>query len=276
MPSPFPPGSIFAARRRALALGVASFALAVSAARAADAVEIQYGISLASLPIGTAQLAASFNRDAYKLDVKARMTGLAGMLTSGKGAGAATGSAAGGKVSPATYALVSGGGDNTVSVRMAMNAGSVANLEIEPPLEPRPDRVPLQESHTRNVVDPISALLMSPPPGNGLLDRANCERTIPVFDGAGRFDVKLSYSATRKVSVPGYSGDVLVCSARYTPIAGHRASRKATQFMAENKEMEVWLAPLEGPRALLPYKISVRTMIGTAVIEATKLTASKN
>ena len=47
------------------------------------------------------------------------------------------------------------------------------------------------------------------------------------------------------MTLPGYSGDVLVCAARYNPIAGHRTGRKSTQFMADNKDMEVWLAPVE-------------------------------
>jgi hypothetical protein len=38
--------------------------------------------------------------------------------------------------------------------------------------------------------------------------------------------------------------------------------------MEENKDMQVWLAPVEGTRFLLPLRIAVRTMIGMSVIEA--------
>ena len=55
---------------------------------------------------------------------------------------------------------------------------------------------------------------------------------------------------------------MLVCNARYVPIAGHRALRPATKFMEENKDMSVWLAPVEGQRVLVPLRIAVRTMIG--------------
>ena len=257
------------------AAGLTAFMLTASAPARAQNVEIQYGLSLAGLPIGTAQLAGVFNRDTYKIDVKARMTGLASMLSSGKGAGTSTGITAGAKVVPSSYALVSGAGDKTVSVRMALAGGAVANLQIDPPLDEKVDRVPLLESHKRGVVDPVSALLMPVPATAKLLDPSGCDRTIPVFDGSGRFDVTLSFSATRKVTLPGYSGDVLVCTARYNPIAGHRTGRKSTQFMAENKDMEVWLAPVEGARVLLPLRISVRTMIGTTLIDATKLNGVK-
>ena len=67
---------------------------------------------------------------------------------------------------------------------------------------------------------------------------------------------------------PGYKGPVLVCKARYVPISGHRALRPATKFMEENKDMSVWLVPLEGQRLLVPVRIAVRTMIGLSVVEA--------
>ena len=78
------------------------------------------------------------------------------------------------------------------------------------------------------------------------MDPANCNRTLPIFDGATRFDVVLSYGETRSVAKPGYSGPVLVCNARYTPIAGHRPDRPGVKFMEDNREMSVWLAPVEG------------------------------
>lgn len=256
--------------------GAALVAAALAGSPAwADAVGVQYALSLAGLPIGTATLDGTFNRDAYKVDVRAKLTGLAGLLTSGKGAGSATGTTSAGKVIPSTYALISGGSSSTYTVRMALNGGTVGGIEINPPLDPKVDRVPLLEQHKKGVVDPVSALLMPVPDGAPLVDPAACNRTIPVFDGAGRFDVTLSYAETRKVDVKGYSGPVVVCSARYIPIAGHRAGRKATQFMAENRDMEAWLAPVEGAHLLVPIRISVRTMIGTTVIEANRFSVTK-
>jgi hypothetical protein len=249
----------------ALVLGLSS------AASAAEQVQVTYGLTLAGLPIGTATLGGQFTRESYKVDVRAKMTGLAGLLTSGRGAGSSSGTTAGGRIVPASYALTSGGGNGTYTVRMALSAGNVAGVEITPPIDPAVDRVPVLDIHKRGVVDPVSALIM-PVAGTGsMLDPSACNRTIPVFDGAGRFDVSLSFSSSQTVDVPGYKGPVLVCQARYTPIAGHRTGRKSTQFMAENRDMEAWLAPIEGARVLVPVKISVKTMIGTTIIDATKV-----
>lgn len=63
--------------------------------------------------------------------------------------------------------------------------------------------------------------------------RLPCNRTLPIFDGAARYDIKLSYSGTRQVALDGCNGSVVVCQARYVPIAGHRALRPSTKFMAE-------------------------------------------
>ena len=40
--------------------------------------------------------------------------------------------------------------------------------------------------------------------------------------------------------------------------------------MAENKDLEVWLAPIASDHVLIPFRVSVRTMIGTTVVEASE------
>lgn len=84
----------------------------------------------------------------------------------------------------------------------------------------------------------------------------------------------LAFVGTRNVQTQGYSGPVAVCAARYTPIAGHRPDRPGTKFMAENRQMEAWLAPVGNSGVLVPYRIAVRTMVGTTVIEAKEFVVS--
>jgi hypothetical protein len=38
--------------------------------------------------------------------------------------------------------------------------------------------------------------------------------------------------------------------------------------MADNKDLEVWLAPIASDHVLFAFRVSVRTMIGTTVVEA--------
>ncbi len=110
--------------------------------------------------------------------------------------------------------------------------------------------MPVLDDHKRGVVDPVSALLMPVQAGRGAARSPPATAPSRFSTGSGRFDVTLSFCGDAESDLPGYSGAVLVCAARYNPIAGHRTGRKSTQFMADNKDMEVWLAPVEGPRVL--------------------------
>lgn len=241
--------------------GTASFAQG-------QTLKVTYDLSLAGLPLGKANLVSSFKGKKYQMQGNAKLTGLAMILTGGKGEASASGTLTGVNPRSANFAVVSKTSDNQRSVRMGLKGGQVADVEIDPPLEPKEDRIPVQAADKKGVVDPMSALLMPALASKGLTDPDNCNRTIPVFDGASRMNVVLSYAETRNVEVAGYSGPVLVCNARYVPVSGHRPERPATKFMQENRDMSVWLAPVEGPRLLFPLKVSVRTMIGVGEMEA--------
>jgi hypothetical protein len=241
-----------------------------SEAAAAQSLQVEYAISLAGFPLGSADLTTTLEGARYSVKVAAKLTGLAGMLTGAKGAATAAGALAPSQPLPSSFAVTSHSAKDQRTVRMGLTAGSVAALEIAPPLESKPDRVPLNESHKRGVLDPVSALLMPVASRADLMDARNCNRTLPIFDGAARFNVVLSYEETKQIDKPGYSGPVLVCNARFVPIAGHRALRPSTKFMEENRDMQVWLAPVHGARLLVPLRIAVQTMVGMSVIEASQ------
>ncbi len=257
-----------------LAIGAACAAATVGLAAPARAESFsgEYGITLAGFPIGTADVKGSVSGRRYRLEVQARLTGLAGALTKGGAAATATGILTGPRPTPTSFALTSRSGSEQRTVRMALADGNVVAAEVKPPIDDKPDRVPVSDVHKRGVIDPVSALIMPAAARGALLDPANCNRTIPVFDGGARFNVILTYGGTRDIHKPGFSGRVLVCNARYMPVAGHRSERPATKFMQENRDMSVWLAPVESARLLVPLRIAVRTTIGMSVIEANRWT----
>ena len=255
----------------ALALATA---LMVPAAAQAETLRIRYTVALLGLSLGTAQLSGAVSADGYKLEASAKLSGIGAVMGKSNGAASASGAIVKGRLSPATYATTAANSKETRTVRMAITGGAVSGLDVSPPFEDRPGRVPLTEEAKRNIVDPLAAVLMTVPPGQALLSPAACDRTIPVFDGNTRFDVALSFRAMRRVSGKGYEGDVAVCGARYRPLAGHRPDRKATKFMTDNKNIEVWLAPLEGPHLLVPYFVSVATQIGTTTLSADEFQVS--
>ena len=102
---------------------------------------------------------------------------------------------------------------------------------------------------------------------------AACHRTLPVFDGAVRFDVPLTYARMEPVALDdGFSGEAVVCSARYRPLAGHRPNRSQTKFMTANTDLEYWLVAVPGAPVLAPWRIVVGTQIGRLTVTARRLT----
>jgi Protein of unknown function (DUF3108) len=234
----------------------------------ADEFRARYKVSLIGFPIGEAAAAGSLGPASYRIDLNAKLTGFAAMVSNVKLALAATGAVRRGGVAPSTYATTSANSQGSRTVRMSLDAGNVKAVEIFPPFEDKEGRVPVTAANKRNILDPATALIMAVPEGQPLVGPAACNRTIPVYDGYVRFDVTLHYVGVRHVAVEGYSGPVSVCAARYSPVSGHKRDSKSTKFMAENRDIEAWLAPIERAHVVVPFHIELMTLAGTAVIDA--------
>jgi hypothetical protein len=234
----------------------------------ADEFRARYTVSLIGFHIGEVTAAGSVGPGNYRINLNAKLTGIAAWVANVKLALAAAGALRKGGPAPSTYATTSANSVGSRTVRMSLDSGNVKAVEIIPPFEDKEGRIPVTEAHKRNIVDPTSALIMPVPEGEPLIGPAACNRTIPVYDGYVRFDVMLHYAGTRDVSVDGYSGPVSVCSARYVPISGHKRDSKSAKFMAENRDIEAWLAPVERAHVVVPIHVALMTLAGAAVIDA--------
>jgi len=243
-------------------------ALAWAAGAQADVLHASYRVTLIGLPIGAVNLDADLTPTSYAIVGNAKLTGIARLFTDAHGASAGTGAIVQGHVSPTTFATIAADSHMTRTIRMALAGNTVTGVDISPPFQDKPDRVPLGPGDKRGVVDPVGAVVLPAPASGPILSPAACDRRIPIFDGYTRFDITLSYVGERMVSAKGYKGPVVVCAARYVPISGHQRNRPATKFMADNKDLEVWLAPIASDHVLFSFRVSVRSMIGTVAIEA--------
>lgn len=241
-----------------------------AAPAAAETIRAHYVLSLMGLSIGSASASGVVEPESYRVDVSMRTTGLANLVNSTKGAATASGGLTAAGPSPSAYANTTSNNDETRTVRMSLASNAVRAVEVKPEPWDAEMRIPLNEGAKRRIVDPVSALIMSVPQGQELVGPAACNRTISVFDGVTRFDVQLSYSGAHTAQAHGYSGPVAVCSARYTPIAGHRPDSKSTRYMAENRDMNVWLAPMPDAHVVVPIHIDIRTGAGQLVIDASE------
>jgi hypothetical protein len=233
----------------------------------AETLKAHYALSLMGISIGNAYASGVLDRN-YRIDISMRTTGLANLVNNTKGAATASGGMTAAGPSPAAYANTTTNEEDVRTVRMSLASNAVRAVEVKPEPWDSDQRIPVTDGNKKRVVDPVSALIMTVPQGQELTGPAACNRTIAVFDGVTRFDVALSYAGERSASTAGYSGPVAVCSARYTPISGHRPDSKSTRYMAENRDMNVWLAPLPEAHVVVPIHIDVKTGAGDLVIEA--------
>jgi hypothetical protein len=126
-------------------------------------------------------------------------------------------------------------------------------------------------ANRRSIVDPLTAVLFSTAAAGETLSQEVCRRTLPIFDGHQRYDLKLAFKRMDKVTAEkGYAGPVAVCSVSYEPIAGHRASIPLVKYLSEGHEMEIALAPIAGTRLLAPFRLSVVSMLANLTIEANR------
>lgn len=237
--------------------------------------EARYAASVGGIPLGKGAWIIEIGENQYTAAASGRVTGVLRAVTSGEGSSAVRGILNAGHPVPQTYAVHVTSDDKTDEVRMTFNSGTVKELVAEPPFSPTPDRVPVTEAHRKGVIDPMSAGLMPVGGGGDMMVPEACQRTLPIFDGRQRFDLTLTFKRLDKVSAEkGYQGPVVVCQVTYHPLAGHRPSRYAIKYLMEQRDMEIWLAPIVGTRILVPYRIQVPTLLGAAVLEATQFVAA--
>lgn len=244
--------------------------LALCATAGAESLRAHYALSLMGLSIGSAYASGVVDPQNYRVEISMRTTGLANLINNARGAASASGGLTLAGPSPASYANTTSNSDETRTVRMSLAGNAVRQVEVRPAPWDAEARIPVTESAKRHIVDPVSALIMRVPPGEELTGPSACNRTISVFDGVTRFDVELAYAGGQTAQTRGYAGPVTVCSARYTPIAGHRPDSSSTRYMANNHDISVWLAPLPDAHVVVPIHIAIGTAAGRLVIDASE------
>ena len=264
-----------AAQAFALATGSA-LALVIAAlsdrAQAQGKLDASYTISFARIRVGDITATVVLGDSEYAISARGHAGGVMKLLVDGEGSFTTRGTIKHGHPVPTTFTskIVSGGESSDVT--MLLDEGSVKELAASSP--PGRERVPVTEANRQAIVDPLTAMLFSAAAAasDGL---PQGQHTLPIFDGHQRYDLKLAFKRMDKViAEKGYAGPVVVCSADYEPIAGHRASTPLVKYLSEGREMEIALAPVADTRLLAPFRMSVVSMVANLVIEANRFEAT--
>ncbi len=255
----------------AIALGAVVAEGCAGPARAQGKLDATYTVTLSGVPIGNGSWTIDVQDDQFTAAANGATTGLLRVFASGQGSSVARGTVSGGQLVPSTYASNIVADKHSDDVRILFSGNNVKDFIADPPTMPNPDRVPLTDAHRKNVLDPMTAsLIRVPGTGDTFVPQA-CDRTVPVFDGRMRYDLRLAYKRLDKVKAErGYQGTVVVCAVYFTPLAGHVPDRSAIKYLEAQRDIEIWLAPIAGTRLMVPYRGSIPTPIGLGVLQATQ------
>ena len=238
-------------------------------ARAQGKLEARYVATLAGIPIGRGNWVISVGESRYTAAASGVTTGLMRVFTGGEGTSAAQGIISGGKLVASVYAATIKSRRETEEVRLSLNNGNVKEFKVHPTPDKDSERIPVTEAHRRGILDPMTASLVRVPGNGDTLVPEACQRTLAVFDGRLRYNLRLAYKRMDKVkAVKGYAGPVVVCSVYFSPVAGYIPSRRTIKYLTKMRDMEVWLAPIAGTRVLVPFRAQGPTPIGEARLEA--------
>lgn len=253
---------------RPIYLPLIALALTTSQAAAAD-LYMKYKLFAVGLPIGSGVLSVDFDESSYSINASGGTAAFGKLVSDGKGSVNVRGGINGGELKPENFALNVTSEDENGSISMKMRKGAVKNVAVNPPQDRMNERIKVTAAHLKNVLDPLTAAVFPAPKG---LSAESCNRSLELFDGKERYNVHLRYKTKRQARTADgrFKGNVLVCKARYEPVAGHRPKRKTIQQLANNKSMEIWLAPVGNRPYLVPLRASITAPFGSLVVQAEK------
>ena len=171
-----------------------------------------------------------------------------------RGQVAAHGVIRGRALNPASYAVASRPGSEGKTSRSRSRRQRQGIFDHTDPSATQPRHVPVTDAHRRDVIDPLTAAIVQVSGNGELLTPDVCNRRVAIFDGRMRYDLEFAFKRMDQVKADkGYRGPALVCSVKFSPVAGPMPERLAIKYLAKQSDMEVWLAPISGhtlPRAV--------------------------
>jgi hypothetical protein len=247
--------------RTALAFACVIAPLATLSAQAAEVdARASYAVTVGGINVAVVEIDLKDDGRRYGLDLAARVAGLGTVVASGTATAQAAGSSSGSSLQSQNFALETQANGELFTSRVDYEGRNVTAFQVEPPVLDTYDRVPLERSQLSGVGDFLSAFVLK---GNGL-DKSLCDRTLKIFTGVERFNIRLDFLDTDEATSPrtGYQGPLVACSVKYQPISGHFESSEMTSYLADTSRMILWYAPLGATGYYVPYRVNIGTSMG--------------
>ena len=249
--------------------------LAPQAASAQGHLDARYEATLAGIPVGKGAWTIDIGDDQFSASASGGTAGLLKAFSGGSGAGAAQGRVVNGGLVSTNYSASTTTSHKSEAIHMTLVNGNVKEYGIEPEPPVDPDRLPITEAHRRGVYDPMTGSMLKVPGTGDPLSPEACHTAAAIFDGRMRYDLKLDFKRMETVKADkGYQGPVVVCALYFAPVSGYIPDRPVIKYLIAQRNMEIAFAPLAGTRILVPFRMTVPTPLGTAMLEATQFIAT--
>lgn len=249
--------------RTLAALAVASSTVP-AAAKGPESFRVDYSISILGLNIGRSTFESTIGPRKFAVSGSIASTGIARIFDDTKGIANVSGDLGAEGAQARSYLLDYTSGKKKQRTEVAFSKGAVTRTENRPVSKPEGKSwVPVRKADLMAVADPLSATMVK---ASGLKDV--CDRTLKVYDGELRADLKLSYVGIAPAEAHGFSGDAVTCRARFVPIGGYKDGHRSIEFLKSKSKILISFAPLGTTGVYAPIKVSATTEIGTLVINA--------
>jgi hypothetical protein len=255
-----------------LALGLCAGALTLlpEAASAQGRLEAQYEATLAGIAVGKGTWTIEIGDDTFSAAAQGGTAGLLKAFSGGTGSGASQGRIVNGALVANAYTATTTTQKKSETIRMVLANGGVKDFSIDPAPPVDPDRVVVTDAHRKNVLDPMTGSMVRVAGNGEVLTPDTCRTGTGIFDGRMRYDLKLDFKRMETVKAErGYHGPAVVCAVYFTPVAGYIPDRPVIKYLATERRMEITLVPIAGTRVLVPFRMTIPTPFGPAMLEAT-------
>ena len=240
------------------------------AASAQGRLDAQYEASLAGIPVGKGSWTIEIGDDGFSASAQGGTSGLLKAFSGGSGSGASQGRVVNGALVASSYVATTTTSKKSETIRLTLANGSVKEFSIDPEPPVDADRIVVTDAHRKNVYDPMTGSMLRVPANMDPLSPDVCRTGAGIFDGRLRYDLKLDYKRSETVKAEkGYHGPAVVCAVYFTPVAGYIPDRPVIKYLAQQRNIEIAFVPIAGTRVLVPFRMTIPTPFGPAVLEAT-------
>lgn len=229
-----------------------------------------YTLSFLGIPVARANFDSTYEGNSYAVTGTVASAGLAAFFDDTHGTISSRGSFGRGTTRPDRFRTdyVSGKKASLVDIRFSGHRVTATQV-VPQPRKRGATWIPLGANDLLGVADPIAATIIRA----SSLDKV-CGRTVKMYDGELRADLKLSEVSRREMSVKGFKGETVTCHMGFQPVSGYRTDKKALTFLRDRSRILVTFAPVGETGVYAPIHATVSTEIGTITVRARRFEAT--